>query len=167
MLQKIDQYPAFTVLLLFLSTAAIAGVVEEAAFRGYIQEPIEKRLGPKFAILFTSSLFCLAHYRPAAIDPVPWIIFLPAYFAVGVALGTLAYLTNSIVIGVICHALIDAAAFLRYWHWGVPPSLWKVGLDRSFWLDTIVLIVFGLQTFWAFARLKRIRSRLLLASHNQ
>ncbi len=158
MLQRVDRYPTFTILLMLLTTAAMAGLVEEASFRGYIQEPIEKRHGPKFAIIFTSVLFCFAHYRPGAKDSWPWMIFTPAYFAVGVALGMLAYLTNSIVVGAICHALIDAAGFLRYWHWGVPQSIWRVGLDRSFWLDTIVLIIFGTLTVWAFTRLIRVRS---------
>src|SRR6202171_5114811 len=152
-LNRVGKYPQFTILLIFLATCAIAGIVEEAAFRGYMQQPIERRYGPKFAVAVTSILFCLAHYRPEAVDPWPWLIFTPAYFAVGVTLGVLAYLTNSIALGVICHAGIDAAAFLRYWKWGVPESVWVVGFDRSSWLETIVLAVFGTLSFWAFARL--------------
>lgn len=153
MLHSVDRYPALTVFVLFLATAAIAGIVEEAAFRGYMQEPIEKAYGPRFAILFTSLLFCAAHYRPEALDPWPWMIFIPAYFAVGVAFGTLAYLANSIVIGVVCHVLIDLAALLRYWRWGVPRSVWEVGFDRSFWLDTAFLLAFGALSLRAFMKL--------------
>lgn len=110
----LNRYPFVTILLLLSVTAAMAGIVEEAAFRGYMQKPIEERHGPVVAILFVSIVFSAAHYRFDAPDPWPWLIFTPAYFSVGLVLGTLAYFTDSIVIGVFVHTLVDAVALLRY-----------------------------------------------------
>lgn len=63
--QPIDvppQMPFVTVFLLLVMASIVAGVVEEAAFRGYMQGPIERRHGPVVAILLMGALFGLAHY---------------------------------------------------------------------------------------------------------
>jgi membrane protease YdiL (CAAX protease family) len=149
----LNRHPFVTVLSLLMMTAAIAGIVEEAAFRGYMQKPIEERHGATVAILLVSVLFCAAHYRFEAADPWPWLIFTPAYFVTAATLGTLAYLTNSIVIGVFVHSMIDAVALLRYWWTGIPKSVWEVGFDSLFWTECTILFVFGGATVWALRRL--------------
>src|SRR5262245_12169757 len=53
--------PPATVVALLLLSAFVAGVVEEAAFRGYMQGPIEQRFGLPVAILVTGTMFALAH----------------------------------------------------------------------------------------------------------
>src|SRR5262245_14937143 len=40
------QMPFATTFLLLVMSAIVAGIVEEAAFRGYMQTPIERRYGP-------------------------------------------------------------------------------------------------------------------------
>jgi membrane protease YdiL (CAAX protease family) len=151
--EVLNRYPFVTVLSLLIMTAAIAGIVEEAAFRGYMQKPIEERHGPTVAILLVSVLFCAAHYRVEAPDAWPWLIFTPAYFATGVTLGMLAYLTNSIVIGVFVHATVDAVALLRYWWIGIPKSVWEVGFDSLFWTECAIVFVSGGATLCALRRL--------------
>jgi membrane protease YdiL (CAAX protease family) len=42
-------------------SALVAGFCEEAAFRGYMQGPIERRYGPVVAILATGIAFGFAH----------------------------------------------------------------------------------------------------------
>ncbi len=155
--EVLNRYPFATILLMLLMISAFAGIVEEAAFRGYMQKPIEKRHGPVAAILLVSVLFCVAHYRFEAPDPWPWLIFTPAYFAVGVTLGTLAYLTDSIVIGVFVHGLIDAAALLRYWRLGIPRSVWQAGFDAALRVECAIAVVFGFATVWGLRRLALLR----------
>ena len=52
--------PRATVLALLLMAAPVAGVVEEAAFRGYMQGPIERQYGLIVAILVTGTMFAVA-----------------------------------------------------------------------------------------------------------
>src|SRR5262249_17474146 len=56
-----EPIPMITLLFLLLMGSVVAGVVEESAFRGYMQSPIERRHGPALAILITGVLFGLAH----------------------------------------------------------------------------------------------------------
>ena len=54
------QLPAVTLVVIIITVSVMAGVVEEAAFRGYMQGPIERRHGPVVAILIVSFVFALA-----------------------------------------------------------------------------------------------------------
>jgi membrane protease YdiL (CAAX protease family) len=59
----VDVSPSPTTALRFsvlLIGPMVAGVVEETAFRGYMQSHLE-RIGPTFAILMTSAVFTLLH----------------------------------------------------------------------------------------------------------
>ena len=55
-----SQYPVVTVFAWVVMSAAVAGVVEETAFRGYMQGGIERRHGLIPAILVTGCLFGLS-----------------------------------------------------------------------------------------------------------
>ena len=57
----LSQVPSLTVVSLLLMGAPVAGIVEEAAFRGYMQGPIERRYGLPVAILITGTMFAVAH----------------------------------------------------------------------------------------------------------
>ena len=61
----------------------VAGVVEEASFRGYMQGPIERRHGPVVAILVTGSVFGFAHFT----HPEVTLILMPYYLAVAAIYG--------------------------------------------------------------------------------
>ena len=84
--------------------AVVSGVVEEAAFRGYMQSHLE-RIGPTFAILVTSAVFTLLH----ATHGLTYLIAVaPGFFLVSVIYGYLALKTGSIIPGMILHAVGDA-----------------------------------------------------------
>ena len=95
-----SQVPVLTVVALFAMGAVVAGFVEEASFRGYMQRPIEQRYGPVVAILVTGSVFGFAHFT----HPEVTLILMPYYLAVAAIYGTLAYLTNSIWPSIVLHA---------------------------------------------------------------
>src|SRR5207344_1491316 len=101
-------YPAATIVALLLAAAISAGVVEEVAFRGYLQRMIGSRHGATVAIAISSLVFALAHFRWGAPDPRQWLAFTPAYLACGIGLGALAHFSRSIVPGILAHATIDA-----------------------------------------------------------
>jgi len=104
--------PAITGLVTLLMIAISAGIVEEAAFRGYLQRPIEERHGPAVAIVLVAFLFALAH---APAGPV-----LPVMAAGALGWGLLARLSGSIVPGIVVHTLVDANILL--WIWLRPDS---------------------------------------------
>ena len=95
-----SQYPGFTVFAWLVMSAVVSGVVEETAFRGYMQGGIERRHGLTTAILVTGSLFGLSHFN----HPEVGIALLPYYLAVAAVYGLLAAATNSIFPGMVLHA---------------------------------------------------------------
>lgn len=102
--------PALTAGVTLLMVAVSAGVVEEAAFRGYMQVPIEERHGPLVAIGVVALAFALAH---TPVGPI-----LPVFVLGATGWGLLAWLSGSILPGVIVHTLVDAT-FL-FWIWRRP-----------------------------------------------
>jgi hypothetical protein len=93
-LPNLVQVPEVTVLSLLLMAAPVAGTVEEAAFRGYMQGPIERRYGLTVAILVTGTMFAVAHLDFT-------LILWPYYVAVTAIYGTVTYLTESILPAVV------------------------------------------------------------------
>ena len=103
--------PVWTVFSAIVMGSAVAGVAEEAGFRGYMQVPLERAYGPGTAIVITSVLFTLVHLsHGSAVLP-----FLPFYFVAAVAYGLLAFVTGSILPAMILHFGGDVLTFtLRY-----------------------------------------------------
>ena len=157
----VSQYPLVTVSLWVLMSAAVAGVVEEASFRGYIQGPIERRHGPVIAILLTGSLFGFAHFT----HPEVTLILMPYYLAVAAVYGALAYLTNSILPSMVLHAggnvlgALDLFARGRS-EWQASPTpkplIWESGADASFWVAVVAALLAGAVAVWAYAALARV-----------
>jgi membrane protease YdiL (CAAX protease family) len=110
---QLDEFRAFgrlpphVVLPLLLTGSLVAGMVEEAAFRGYLQVPLEDRYGARVAIIVVAVVFTAAH-----LPPLP---MLPAFVVLAMGWGALAYLSGSILPGVVCHFLVDAAVWLWAW----------------------------------------------------
>jgi membrane protease YdiL (CAAX protease family) len=159
--QDIDpsKYPVLTVALWMLMSAAVAGVTEEAAFRGYMQRPIERRHGPAAAILITGTAFGFLHFT----HPEVTFALMPFYLAVAAVYGMLAYLTDSILPGVVLHA--GGNVFVAFnlfvggrseWEPLAPPQplVWEAGADWSFWMSSVMLLIAGGGATAAFAGLR-------------
>lgn len=111
--------PVYTTMVL------AAPLMEEAAFRGWVQRPLERAGGVPLAIALSSLLFALAHGLAQLI---------PYYLAAGAALGVTVYLTRSLWAGVAAHAAHNA---------------WSVGSD-GLGLTNEQLIAWGARpaVFW-------------------
>lgn len=147
--------PGVTVLCLVLISAPFAGVVEEAAFRGYMQSPIEQRYGLPVAILITGTAFALVHLDFT-------LILWPYYVAVAAIYGTVTSLTNSILPAAVLHTSGNIYSNVDLWlhgqaEWqtpGGPPALiWNTGTDASFWASCIALLAVGATAVWAYFEL--------------
>ena len=153
------QMPFMTVFVLLVMGAIVAGVVEEAAFRGYMQGPVERRHGPLIAILASGAYFGLGHFTH---HPDSVLAMMPYYLAVAGIYGGLAYATNSILPGLILHAGGDVLVLNRLWmtgqsEWQVsskaPELIWQTGTDAAFWAYLVAFVVAGGATFWLMRQL--------------
>jgi membrane protease YdiL (CAAX protease family) len=111
----LSAYPWWTTIPLLLTSSLVAGVVEEAAFRGYMQVPVERRHGPVVAIGVVAAVFTMAHLP----SPIAW----PGFVLAAMGWGVLAYLSGSILPGVVFHALVNASV----WMWAL---LNRASLER-------------------------------------
>jgi len=149
--------PAVTVLSLLLMAAPVAGIVEEAAFRGYMQGPIERRYGLAVAILVTGTMFAVAHLDFT-------LILWPYYVAVAAIYGTVTHLTRSILPAIVLHTGGNIYSNLDLWlhgqaEWqassGPTVLIWKTGADASFWISNLALVMVVAAMVWAHFRLAR------------
>lgn len=151
--------PFITTFTLLVMGSIVAGVVEEAAFRGYMQGPIERRHGPVAALLISGVLFGAGHvnHHPSAV-----LAMMPFYVGVVAVYGGIAYFTNSIVPGIVLHALGDVWSLTRLWITGQPEwqlsaqparTIWETGVDGAFWGSLTAFLVFGAAAVWAFVAL--------------
>ena len=145
-----------TILSLLLMAAPVAGIIEEAAFRGYMQGPIERRHGLVVAILITGTMFAVAHLDFT-------LILWPYYLAVAAIYVAVAYLTNSILPAVVLHTSGNLYSNFDLWlhgraEWqaaGPAELIWTTGADRSFWTTAVALAVTTTVTVWAYGQLAR------------
>lgn len=102
----LSAYPTTTYLWsMFIMGGITAGVVEEVAFRGYMQTGIERR-DPQNAIWITSLVFAASHITQG-IGAV--LVMGPGLFVASMLYGTLARRTGTILPGIVLHVLGDLA----------------------------------------------------------
>ena len=102
----LSEYPstAYLISIVFMTPLA-AAVIEEAAFRGYMQRGLE-RFGSGTAIVVSAFAFALVH----GVHGLETLLFLGSgIFIAGIVYGLLAYHSGSIVPGIIVHFLGDLA----------------------------------------------------------
>jgi hypothetical protein len=113
---------------------------------GFHAGPIERRHGPVIAILITGIVFGLAHYTHEEMT----LALMPFYMLVAINYGVMAWLTNSVVPGIILHAggnIFNAMLLLgsRRSEWRMTeeekPLIWETGADSSFWISLIGFII--------------------------
>ena len=104
---------------------AVAPLLEEFGFRGWIQRPLERKLGAQAAITGSALLFAVAHFQAD---------YLPVRLAGGLVLGHAVYATRSIWTGVALHVAWNAGALAfgtafpdfdpagKGWAWAAPAA---------------------------------------------
>jgi len=160
---ELGDVPKPTIVALLTIAAPAAGIIEESAFRGYMQGPIERCCGVVAAILITGTMFALAHLD---FTPILW----PYYAAVAAIYGMITHVTGSILPAIVLHTAGNLYSnFDLYLHgqaeWQAPASqaaaIWTTGPDGSFWFSVATLIaVTGLFAL-AYASLRKAAAREL------
>ena len=134
MVQLVLSASPVTAVGIIMLVAAMSGLLEEAAFRGYMQVTLEQRYHPAIAIVVVALIFALVHPQPPVFK---------AIFMVGACdWGIVAYLANSIVPVIIIHALVDFTFLL--WAYFNPESL-----ESLLILDIFESGIPGFIIFWA------------------
>ena len=143
-----------TVFLLLVTGSFVAGVTEEAGFRGYMQTPIERRFGLPAAILINGSVFGLLHF---ANHPYHVLSMLPYYIAVSALYSGITFAADSILPALVLHAGGDVWSLTRLWMTGLPewqlaakpePLIWETGVDTGFVIAVVILFVFSTALWW-------------------
>ena len=143
---EVPSFPPWTLISIFAAVALTAGVVEEAAFRGYMLTGIQHRYGWPVGIGVVTVLFYVAHLSHAYAT----IVFIPFFVAHGLVLGLLVFYTRSIVPGIIIHAVSDFIVLpMQY---GVIPSAGEWAFVRQGWL----VLVAGALAIPAFRQLAKV-----------
>jgi membrane protease YdiL (CAAX protease family) len=156
----LSAYPWWTLISMLIAISAVAGVVEEAGYRGYMLSGIERRHGWTVAILVTGFAFFFDHYLSHAYAT---FAFLPFFLAVSTLHGLLVYATRSILPSVVLHTVADLIVIpIQYGLVGNPSvaSVWTVGTDLSFWILVAMAVIFGLAAVPAFRKLARVSTRI-------
>ena len=142
----LDQVPRWVAWALLVMGSIVAGVSEEIGFRGYMQLPLEKQVGPAVAIIVTSVVFMLIHLNHSWARPIwPQIVF------ASILLGVLAWRTESLIPGIIGHSILDIFDYSVWWSdltggfRQLPVS--KTGIDVPFvlwvFIFVLALVAFG------------------------
>ena len=155
--------PRVTLFLLLTMSSIVAGVTEEAAFRGYMQGPIERRYGLLPAILVNGTAFGLLHFPN---HPADVLLMLPYYIAVAAVYGGLTWAANSILPALVMHSGGDVWSLGRLWVTGrpewqlsaaAPPLVRETGVDTAFLVAVASFMLLTSMTIAAYRGVRRSR----------
>jgi membrane protease YdiL (CAAX protease family) len=153
-LPDFSRYPLLVVVLVIAMASFTAAAAEEAGFRGYFQSALEARLGGPLAILITALVVLPAHGATQGFALTTMFF----YLCVDGMLGTMAYLTQSIVPGVVVHFIGLVVFFSLIWPFDATRRFVGAnGPDAWFWIHVGQVIVAGALSWLAFRRLARIK----------
>lgn len=154
-LPDFSAYPLPVIVLVLACAGIVGGVSEEVGIRGYLQGALERRLPWPAAVVAAALVVAPGH---ALTQGFGWTT-LVFYLLADVTYGVTARLTDSILPGVIAHAVGLFVFFGFIWprdEARTPIALG--GPDLSFWLHVAQVAVFGLLAVGAFAMLARRRA---------
>jgi membrane protease YdiL (CAAX protease family) len=151
-----SKYPPFTVALVLVMASLVSSLPEEAGFRGYFQGYLERAVGGAAAILITALVMAPVHAMTQGFV-WPTLLF---YLITDVMLGTLAYLTNSILPGIVVHSIGLLTFFTLVWPGDALRQLIGQGSTGTwFWLHAAQIVIFAALAVLAFIQLARFTNK--------
>jgi membrane protease YdiL (CAAX protease family) len=154
-LPDFSKYPPLTVAAVIVTACLASSLPEEAALRGYFQGFLERKLSGPTAIIISSFVMTPAHCLTQGFF-WPVILF---YLLVDSMLGTMAYLTKSILPSIAVHFLGLLLFFTVIWP--NDSSRFAVGDGGTspwFWIHLGQFVICGVLALVVFRRLSLARN---------
>ncbi len=149
----LSRYSMIMVAAILVMASLVSSVVEEAAFRGYFQGSLESHVGGPASVLIAALVIAPAHGLTQGFL-WPTMLF---YLLVDSMLGTLAYLSRSILPGIAVHAIGILIFFGFVWPVDKQRELiWQSGADTWFWIHVAQTVIFAILGILGFVRLARL-----------
>jgi membrane protease YdiL (CAAX protease family) len=152
--KMLDSMPVWVAWAIIIMSSIVAGICEETGFRGYMQVPLEKKYGPRVAIILTSFVFMLIHLTKSWSAPI-----LPHIFFASVLLGILAWKSGSLIPGIIGHSILDIFDYSVWWTDLTGEfkrqTIFRTGIDAHFLIWTMIFLLALFVFFYAISKLKR------------
>ncbi|HUJ49472.1 MAG TPA: CPBP family intramembrane glutamic endopeptidase, partial [Bryobacteraceae bacterium] len=144
-----SDYPLLTMALFMIMGSLVSPLAEEAGLRGYCQVILEREFRGPIAVVISSVFFAFGHYNHGLLWPK-----LSVYFLAGLAFGTIAYLTKSILPGIPVHMLGDLTFFVLVWPYDTSRRLVSEGgADAWFWIHSVQAVIFTALAILAYRKL--------------
>jgi membrane protease YdiL (CAAX protease family) len=152
-LPDLSRYPPLTVALVLVMASLVGALTEEAGFRGYLQVVLEREFGGPAAIVIASLAIAPGH---AMTQGFVWSTLL-FYLFVDVMFGVMAYLTQSILPGIVAHTIGLLTFFTLVWPHDAGRRLASAGgADAWFWGHAAQAIIFTVLAILAFRHLAKV-----------
>jgi len=157
-----NDYPLLTMALFMIMGSLVSPLAEEAGLRGYCQVILEREFRGPIAVVISSVFFAFGHYNHGLLWPK-----LTVYFLAGLAFGTIAYLTKSILPGIPVHMLGDLTFFALVWPYDTSRRLVSEGgADAWFWIHTAQAVVFTALAILAYRKLANLLDSPVAHAHD-
>ena len=155
-LPDFSKYPPVTVALVLIMASLVGAVTEEAGIRGYLQGFLEGEFGPGVAIVAASLVMAPGH---GVTQGFVWSTML-FYLFVDVMFGVTAYLTGSILPGIVTHAAGLLTFFALIWPYdGTRRMVAEDGATVWFWIHVGQTAAFAVLALFAFRHLATLTRR--------
>jgi membrane protease YdiL (CAAX protease family) len=152
-LPDFSKYPWLTVATVVAMACAVSSLPEEAAFRGYFQSFLERKLPAAGAIILSSLVIAPGH---CVTQGFVWPVAL-FYFLVDNMLGTVTYLTKSVLPSIAVHFIGLLIFFIWVWPLDATrPFVRHVGPGAWFWVHLAQVITCGTLALLSFHQLTRV-----------
>jgi len=159
-LPKWSDYPLLTIVLFIVMGSLVSPLAEEAGLRGYCQVILEREFRGPIAVSISSLFFAFGHVNQGRLA-------LSVYFLAGLILGTIAYLTKSILPGIPVHMLGDLTFFILVWPYDASRRLvWDNGPDAWFWIHAAQAVVFTGLAILAYQKLANLLHAPVAHAHD-
>lgn len=142
------------VVLVVLTGALISPICEEAGIFGYAQVMLRRDFSATSAIALSALIFAIAPHPPLHVPFLPKLAF---FFATGITFAVSAELTDSILPGLLVHAVGLFTFFTMVWPNDPTRRLIRDGAGRRLFVYGAQVMILTVLSALAFARLAKLR----------